>query len=32
MPAVAMTLGGVEHQLPLVEIAPAVVRLVRSAS
>ncbi|MDQ1709176.1 MAG: two-component system, chemotaxis family, protein-glutamate methylesterase/glutaminase [Frankiaceae bacterium] len=32
MPGVAMTLGGVEHQLPLVEIAPAVVRLVRSAS
>ncbi|MEO6713370.1 MAG: chemotaxis protein CheB [Mycobacteriales bacterium] len=32
MPGVAMTLGGVEHQLPLTEIAAAVVRLVRSAS
>lgn len=32
MPGVAMTLGGVEHQLPLNEIASTVVRLVRSAS
>lgn len=32
MPGVAMTLGGVEHQLPLVEIASTVVRLARSAS
>lgn len=32
MPAVAMTLGGVEHQLPLDEIAPTVVRLVRGLS
>ena len=32
MPAVAMTLGGVEHQLPLTEIAPTVVRLVRGES
>lgn len=29
MPAVAMKLGGVEHQLPLDEIAPTVLRLVR---
>lgn len=29
MPAVAMTLGGVEHQLALTEIGPTVVRLVR---
>ena len=32
MPAVAMTLGGVEHQLALDQIAPTVVRLVRGVS
>lgn len=32
MPAVAMTLGGVEHQLPLTEIAPTVLRVVRGAA
>ena len=32
MPAVAMTLGGVEHQLALTEIGPTVVRLVRGGS
>jgi len=32
MPAVAMTLGGVEHQLALNEIGPTVVRLVRGGS
>ncbi len=32
MPAVAWTLGGVEHQLPLSDIGPTVVRLVRGES